>query len=82
MFLCGLLVKGFHLSIDNLECAPRAFAEAGPEAVAVFLRHQPSLAVHKLNGSLGAGRDAEAAAVAFFRIDLDDLPYTFHDLLL
>jgi hypothetical protein len=82
VFFRGQLIESLHLLIHDLERALRAFAEAGPKAVAVFFRYEPCLAIHNLDGALGAGGNAQSATVAFFRIDFDDLPDVFHFALL
>jgi hypothetical protein len=79
MLLHGRLVEGIGLGIYDLERPLGALAEASPETVAVFFRHQPRLAVHDLDGAFGAGGDTEPATIAFFRIDPYDLSQTFHD---
>ena len=81
-FLYGILIERIRLRIDDHKRAPRAFAEAGAQAVAVLLRHEPRLAVHDPDGALRAGGDAEPAAVAFFFIDPDDFSGAFHNNLL
>jgi hypothetical protein len=81
-FLCGLLVKRIRRRIDHRKRAPRTFAEAGAQAVAVLLRHKPRLAVHDPDGAFGARGYAQPAAVAFLLVDPDDLSIAFHDDLL
>jgi hypothetical protein len=43
-------------------------SEAGAQAIAQVVGDQPCLAVDDPNGAFGTGRNAEAAAVAFFLI--------------
>jgi hypothetical protein len=76
----GMYVKGFNVGLDNGQGVLGAFSEAGAEAVAVLLGHEPGLSVGNPDGALGAGGDAEAATVAFFFIDPDD--FSFHFFLL
>jgi hypothetical protein len=54
------------------DCAHRAFAEAGAEAVAVGLADQLRLAVHDGDRAFGARRGADSAAVALALVDPDD----------
>jgi hypothetical protein len=82
VFLGGFLAEGIHLCVHDLKRLLRAFAEAGPQAVAVLLGHEPRLAVYNLDGALGTRGDAYPAAIAFIFVDPDDLSDAFHDDLL
>jgi hypothetical protein len=53
----------------------RAFAQAGSQAVAVFVCQKLGLAVHDDDGPFRAGGDAQTAAVAFFLVNFDNLPF-------
>ena len=52
------------------------------KAIAEILPHQLCFAVDDVNGSLVAGGCAQAAAVAFFFVNMDDLPNHIYTLLL
>jgi len=56
--------------------------QAVAKAIAEILSHQLCLAVDDINGSLVAGGCAQAAAVAFFFVNMDDLPNHIYTLLL
>ena len=52
------------------------------KAIAEILPHQFCLAVDDINGTFMAGGCAQAAAVAFFFVNMDDLPNHIYTLLL
>ena len=70
------------LALDHRQRAGRALAEARPQAVAEHVRHQARLAVDHLEGALGAGRHALAAAVAECFVNLDDVSERHHGMIL
>jgi len=65
---------GLRLALLDLGDALRAVAQAGAEAIAEEVAHQPRLAVDHLDCPLRAVGYAEAAAVALFMVNLDDFP--------
>jgi hypothetical protein len=73
----GLHVKGFHVRLDNGQGVLGTSSKTGADAVAVFLSHKSGLSVYDPDGALGAGGDAEAAAIAFFFVDPDDFSFHF-----
>jgi len=52
------------------------------KAIAEIFPHQLCLAVDNINGSLVAGGRTQPAAVAFFFVNMDDLPNHIYTLLL
>jgi hypothetical protein len=82
MLFHGFFVKVVRHPLDHMEGVIRALSQAGPQAVAEFIGHDPGLSVDNLQGALRAGGDAEPAAVAFVFVDLNDLPVDFHLFLL
>jgi len=78
----GLFVEVFRFSFDDSESILGAFSQTGSQAVTELFRYQPGLPVHDLQRPLGAGRHTQAAAVAFFFVDLDDLSFDLHVFLL
>jgi hypothetical protein len=82
MLFHGFLVEVIGHPFDHMEGVIRAVSQAGPQAVAEFIGHDPGFSVHDLQGALGAGGNAEPAAVAFVFIDLNDLSFDFHFFLL
>ena len=59
-----------------------AARQAVAKAIAEILSYQLCLAVDDVDGSLVAGGCAQAAAVAFFFVNMDDLPNHIYTLLL
>jgi hypothetical protein len=82
MFFYGFLVKVVRHPFDHMEGVIRALSQAGSQAVAEFIGHDPGFSVYDLQGSLRAGGNAEPAAVAFVFVNLNDLPFDFHLFLL
>ena len=79
---CGLLGLGLQhgglivgRGFPGLEgdCPGGAAGQAVPQAVAIVLPGKVGLAANEGNGPLVAGLDAQAAAIAFFLIDMNDL---------
>ena len=58
-----------------------AARQAIAKAVAEVFAHQFGFAVHDIDGALMACRGAQAAAVTFFLVYVNDLPDHFHRLL-
>jgi hypothetical protein len=50
-------------------------AEAGTQAVTQIVGHEFGFAVDDLNGTFRTGRHAKTASVAFFLIDMNDIPF-------
>ena len=72
----GLGIVLAALPLDDLEGVGRADVQAGPQPVAIDLADKDGLVLGvEGQGALGAGRRAEAAAVALIAIDLDDFPF-------
>jgi len=59
----GPLVVGCSLSSFQADGASRAFADAGPEAIAGELRNQSSLAIDELERSFRATSNAESTTI-------------------
>jgi hypothetical protein len=78
MDLHGLLIEILRFPLDDFQGALRAFAQTGPQSIAVFFGSKLGLAVYDLNRSFGAGGHAFPAAVAFLFVDLNDFPFDFH----
>ncbi|MPM77258.1 hypothetical protein SDC9_124258 [bioreactor metagenome] len=74
------LVIRLGFALHNPDRPLRTFADAGAEAVAKKIADQPRLAVDQLQRALLTVRNAQAAAVAFGFINLNDL--AFHVRLL
>lgn len=74
----GGLVELVHELLFHDDGALRAVSEAGAETVAEIFGDQSRLAVHELQGALGAVGDAIAAAVAFLFVNPDDLSCDSH----
>ena len=60
----------------------RAARQAVAKAIAEILSYQLCLAVDDINGTFMAGGCTQAAAVAFFFVNMDDLPNHIYTLLL
>ncbi len=72
--LDGLLVVGGGLALRDRDRTRGAFRQAVAHAVAVVVAQERGLSVHHADGAFVAGLGAEAAAVAFLAVDLDDFP--------
>ena len=59
-----------------------AARQAVAKAIAEIFPHQLCLAVDNINGTLVAGGRTQPAAVAFFFVNMDDLPNHIYTLLL
>ena len=75
MPLDGLLVIGGSLPLLERDSPGGAGGQTVPQPVAVIVPQEPGLAVHHADSSLVAGGGAQAAAVAFFLVDVDDFPF-------
>jgi hypothetical protein len=69
--LYGGFIEFVRFSLDNLYRIPGAVAQAVAQSVAEIVCREPSLAVDYRNRPLGAGGDAEPAAVTFVFVDLN-----------
>jgi hypothetical protein len=78
----GFFVKIIGFPLYHVEGIVRAFSETGAKTVAVFFGHQAGLAIHDLNGSLGAGRHTLSATVAFILFYLYNFTHDFHFYIL
>ena len=77
---CLVVGRGFPLLKGN--GSGGAARQAVAKAIAEIFPHQLCFAVDDINGSLMAGGCAQAAAVAFFFVNMDDLPNHIYTLLL
>ena len=82
MLFHGLLVEILRLPFDDFEGISGALPQTGPQPIAELFGRKPGFPVYNLQGALGAGRNADPAAVTLLLIDLDDLPFDFHFFLL
>lgn len=71
--LGGLPVEFVRLPLLHGDGSLGALPQAGPQPVAIDIAYQAGLAVDYLDGPLGAGGHAEAAAGAFVRVYPDDV---------
>ena len=76
------LVVGGGFPLFKGDGSSGAARQAVAKAIAEIFPHQLCLAVDDINGSLMAGGCAQAAAVAFFFVNMDDLPNHIYTLLL
>jgi hypothetical protein len=74
---CFLIERVCDALLDG-DCPLGTFANAGAEPVAIGLAHEPCFTVDDGNRALDASGGADAAAVAFFLVDLDYFPGCFH----
>ena len=77
---CLVISRGFPLLKSNGSCG--AARQTISKAVAEIFPHQLCLAVDDVDGSLMAGGCAQPAAIAFFFVNMDDLPNHIYSLLL
>ncbi len=77
MVLNRLFIKLVSLTLLNSYCSLRTFSEAGAETVAVFIADELCLAIYYLDCALGAGWNAESAAVAFLLVNFYYFPQRF-----
>jgi hypothetical protein len=68
------LVELFGFPLLDGDGSFRAVTQAGAQTIAVALRDEPCLPVHDGKRALHAVGDAKPAAIAFFLVDVDDLP--------
>ena len=78
---CCLVVGGGFSLLKGDRAGGTAW-QAVTKAIAEILPHQLCLAVDDVDGSLVAGGCAQPAAVAFFFVNMDDLPNHIYTLLL
>ena len=70
-----LLIKYRGVALLDGQCALRTDGQACPQAVGKAVAHHTSFSVFQLDGTLSAGCDAIAAAVAKRLVDLNDLSH-------
>ena len=70
----GLFIERVGLTVLNGDRVFRTLSKARAESIAVYFAYQSGFAVYYLNGTLGARRYAQAAAITFFFVDLYDFP--------
>ena len=68
-------VVGGGLPLHKSDGAGGADRQAVPQPIAVVVPHKLGFALHHGDGALVAGGGAQAAAVAFFLVDVDDFPF-------
>jgi hypothetical protein len=68
-------IKGRRLSLLNSQGPGGTYVQANAGTITQFLPQNPGLTVNNLNGSLGAGRYAQAAAGAFLFVYTDNLAF-------
>jgi hypothetical protein len=76
----GLRIEGFDFRLNNGQRIFGTFPETGAQPVTVFLGNQPGFAINNLDCSLRTGGNTKTTAVTFLFIDLDDLPFDFHNV--
>jgi hypothetical protein len=81
MFLHRFFVKLSGFTLFDSDGVLGTLPEASTQSVAIHLTDQLRLPVYNLDGALSARGNTQPAAVAFFFIYFDDLPYV-HFLLL
>jgi hypothetical protein len=69
MFFHGGFIEFIGIPLNDLYGILGTLAEACTQTVAKVVCVQHCLAIDELDGALGTGRNAEAAAVTFIRID-------------
>jgi hypothetical protein len=79
-FLDGFFVKLIRLALHNRKCILGAFAQAGSQAVAIYVRNHPGFAIYDFKGSLGAGRNAIPAAITEVFVNFNYFSDNFHDI--
>jgi hypothetical protein len=65
-------VKGVGVPFYDADCILGTVSKAGSQSIAEIVGGKDCLAVFDSDGSLGAGGDAEAAAVTFVLVYLND----------
>jgi hypothetical protein len=71
----GCLVKFVRLPFGDPDGILRTLSETGAQAITQVIGGEDRLSAYDPDGAFRTGGDAEAAAVAFFFIDLDYLSY-------
>jgi hypothetical protein len=75
IFLDGGFVEIIGFALFDMNGVLWTVAEAGTQAVTQIVGHEFGFAVDDLNGTFRTGRHAKTASVAFFLIDMNDIPF-------
>jgi hypothetical protein len=71
----SLFTEGHRFPLADAQCSGGANTEAEARAIAQFLVQHSRLAIHKLDGSLGAGDNTQTATITQLFVDLNHLAY-------
>jgi hypothetical protein len=72
----SFLVESCHLPFFNNQGTLGAFPDTGTQAIAIGITDEPGFTIDNLQGTLGAGKLAQTAAITFFFVNFDDISFS------